>query len=211
MDTVVRILEWIAVEGEPMAVTEKRLYLGKDDRRKQLLQAASALVEKHGWSVLSMSALAESTGVSRQLIYQHFPNLEALLSATSWAIFVDTMEGTRDAIMQHPNDLKAAIMAAELVTLDMPVGRSDALWQLVAGMDLGMPELESIRTGIRDVIIGLWVPPVAKLKGLDEENAKSLVWMMIMAFWATRNMIRDNVVSREVGLKQFHNVIEALL
>lgn len=194
-----------------MAVTEKRLYLGKDDRRKQLLQAASALVEKHGWSVLSMSALAESTGVSRQLIYQHFPNLEALLSATSWAIFVDTMEGTRDAIMQHPNDLKAAIMAAELVTLDMPVGRSDALWQLVAGMDLGMPELESIRTGIRDVIIGLWVPPVAKLKGLDEENAKSLVWMMIMAFWATRNMIRDNVVSREVGLKQFHNVIEALL
>lgn len=194
-----------------MAVTEKRLYLGKDDRRKQLLQAASALVEKHGWSVLSMSALAESTGVSRQLIYQHFPNLEALLSATSWAIFVDTMEGTRDAIMQHPNDLKAAIMAAELVTLDMPVGRSDALWQLVAGMNLGMPELESIRTGIRDVIIGLWVPPIAKLKGLDEENAKSLVWMMIMAFWATRNMIRDNVVSREVGLKQFHHVIEALL
>lgn len=194
-----------------MAVTEKRLYLGKDDRRKQLLQAASALVEKHGWSVLSMSALAESTGVSRQLIYQHFPNLEALLSATSWAIFVDTMEGTRDAILQHPTDLKAAIMAAELVTLDMPVGRSDALWQLVAGMDLGMPELESIRTGIRDVIIGLWVPPVSKLKGLDEENAKSLVWMIIMAFWATRNMIRDKVVSREVALKQFHNLIEALL
>jgi hypothetical protein len=194
-----------------MAATEKRLYLGKDDRRKQLLQAASALVEKQGWSVLSMSALAESTGVSRQLIYQHFPNLEALLSATSWAIFVGTMDGTRDAIMQHPTDLKAAIMAAELVTLDMPVGQGDALWQLVAGMDLGMPELESIRVGIRDVIIGLWVPPVRKLKGLDEENAKSLVWMMIMAFWATRNMIRDQVVSREVGLKQFHNLIEALL
>lgn len=194
-----------------MSVTEKRLYLGKDDRRKQLLQAASALVEQHGWSALSMSSLAESTGVSRQLIYQHFPNLEALLSATSWAIFVDTMEGTRDAIMQHPTDLKAAIMAAELVTLDMPVGRSDALWQLVAGMDLGMPELESIRVGIRDVIIGLWVPSISKLKGLDEENAKSLVWMMIMAFWATRNMIRDKVVSREVGLKQFHTVIEALL
>lgn len=194
-----------------MAVTEKRLYLGKDDRRKQLLQAASSLVEQHGWSVLSMSALAESTGVSRQLIYQHFPNLEALLSATSWAIFVDTMEGTRDAIMKHPTDLKAAIMAAELVTLDMPVGQGDALWQLVAGMDLGMPELESIRTGIRDVIINLWVPPIMKLKGLDEENAKSLVWMVIMAFWATRNMIRDRVVSREVGLKQFHDLIEAVL
>jgi hypothetical protein len=57
------------------ATQEKRPYLGKDDRRKSLLNAAAELVEEAGWGVLNMSALADRAGVSRQLVYQHFPFL----------------------------------------------------------------------------------------------------------------------------------------
>lgn len=191
--------------------TEKRPYLGKEDRRKQLLQAASDLVIRSGWPALSMSALADSTGVSRQLIYQHFPNLDSLLSATAWAVFVDTMEGTQAAILKHPDDLKSAIRAAEVVTLDMPTGKGDALWQLVAGLDLGMPELESIKTGIREVIINLWVPSISKAKKLSIPAARSLVWMVIMSFWGIRNLIRDGAVGREEGLAEFDRFLDAVL
>ena len=150
---------------------EKRPYLGKDDRKRALLGAAAELVEEEGWGILNMTALAERAGVSRQLVYQHFPNLEGLLSETAWAIFTDTMEGTAKAIADHPDNLKKAIRAAVFVSLDMPEGRGDALWQLIAGFGLHSPELEVIRAGIRDVILKLWVPAVSKELGLDKPAA----------------------------------------
>lgn len=190
---------------------EKRPYLGKDDRKKALLHSAAELVEEAGWGVLNMSALADRAGVSRQLVYQHFPNLESLLGATAWIVFTDTMEGTAQAIASHPNDLKQAIRAAELVSLDMPVGRGDALWQLIAGSGLNSPELETIRVGIRDVILKLWVPTVRKEKNLDKAAATSLVWMVILSFWGIRQLIRDGLVSREQGIAQFDALLDQLI
>ena len=190
---------------------ETRPYLGKDDRRKALLNSAAELVEEAGWGVLNMSALADRAGVSRQLVYQHFPNLESLLGATAWVVFTDTMEGTAQAIASHPDDLKQAIRAAELVSLDMPVGRGDALWQLIAGSGLNSPELETIRLGIRDVILKLWVPAVRKEKNLDKAAATSLVWMVILSFWGIRQLIRDGLVSREQGIAQFDSLLDRLM
>ena len=190
---------------------EKRPYLGKDDRKKALLHSAAELVEEAGWGVLNMSALADRAGVSRQLVYQHFPNLESLLGATALAVFTDTMQGTATAIASHPHDLKQAIRAAELVSLDMPVGRADALWQLIAGSGLNSPELETIRVGIRNVILKLWVPAVRKQKNLDEAAATSLVWMVILSFWGIRQLIRDKVIDREQGIAQFDSLLERLM
>lgn len=183
--------------------TEKRPYLGKDDRKKALLGSAAQLVEQSGWGVLNMSALAEHAGVSRQLVYQHFPNLESLLGATAWAIFTDTMQGTAHAIANHPDDLKLAIRSAVLVSLDMPVGKGDALWQLIAGSGLNSPELETIRLGIRDVVLRLWVPAIRKTLGLDEAAATAQVWMVILSFWGIRQLIRDGLLRREQGIEQF--------
>jgi AcrR family transcriptional regulator len=191
--------------------SEKRPYLGKEDRKKALLISAAELVEESGWGVLNMSALADRAGVSRQLVYQHFPNLESLLGATAWVVFTDTMEGTAQAIASYPNDLKRAIRAAELVSLDMPVGRGDALWQLIAGSGLNSPELETIRLGIRDVILKLWVPAVRKEKNLDKAAAISLVWMVILSFWGIRQLIRDGLVSREQGVAQFDSLLDLLM
>jgi AcrR family transcriptional regulator len=190
---------------------EKRPYLGKEDRRKSLLNVAAELVEEAGWGVLNMSALADRAGVSRQLVYQHFPNLESLLGATAWAIFTDTMQGTAQAIANNPNNIKQAIRSAVFVSLDMPVGRGDALWQLIAGSGLNSPELDTIRLGIRSVILKLWVPTIRKVKGLDQAAATGLVWMVILSFWGIRQLIRDGVVSRDQGIEQFDALLERLL
>ena len=190
---------------------EKRPYLGKEDRKKALLQSAAALVEDSGWGVLNMSALAERAGVSRQLVYQHFPNLESLLGSTARVVFADTMQGTAQAIANHPNDLKQAIRSAVLVSLDMPVGRGDALWQLIAGSGLNSPELETIRLGIREVILKLWVPSIGKAKGIDEAAATGMVWMVILSFWGIRQLIRDKVVSRKQGIAQFDDLLNRIV
>jgi len=184
----------------PRTTQEKRPYLGKDDRRKSLLNAAAELVEEAGWGVLNMSALADRAGVSRQLVYQHFPNLESLLGATAWAIFTDTMQGTAQAIANNTNDIKQAIRAAVFVSLDMPIGSG-----------LNSPELKTIRVGIRGVILKLWVPTIRKIKGLDQGAATGLAWMIILSFWGIRQLIRDGVVSRSQGIEQFDSLLDRLL
>lgn len=189
----------------------KRPYLDREDRRKSLLNAAAELVEESGWGVLNMSALADKAGVSRQLVYQHFPNLESLLGATAWSIFNDTMQGTALAISSNPDDLKQAIRAAVFVSLDMPAGKGDALWQLIAGSGLNSPELETIRLGIRGVILKLWVPALRKAKRLDQPAATGLVWMVILSFWGIRQLIRDSVLTREQGIAQFNAMLDRLV
>lgn len=185
------------------STTTKRPYLGKVERKKQLLDASCQLVESQGWYALNMSTLADYVGVSRQLVYQHFPNLECLLTATAHSIFDETMTGTAEAIAEHSDDIRAAIEAAGVVSLDLPVGRGDALWQMIAGMNLGLPELDTIRRDIRYLVIGLWTPSAQKQLGVSEIEAKSLVWMMIMAFWGVRNLARDGLITREQAIEQF--------
>lgn len=51
-----------------------------DDRRRQLLDAAAALIVAHGASAMSMERLAAEAGVSKALPYKHFDNSEGVLA-----------------------------------------------------------------------------------------------------------------------------------
>lgn len=181
----------------------KRAYLSKSKRKAQLIEAAALMVETKGWFALNMTTLADEIGVSRQLVYQHFPSLESLLTATAQAIFTDTMQGTVTAITLHQCNMAEAIKAASVVSLDLPQGKGDALWQMIAGLNLGLPELELIRCSIRDLVIQMWTPMARQQLGLEDGAAKSLVWMMIMAFWGIRNMARDGLISRDQAIAEF--------
>lgn len=185
----------------------KRAYLSRDQRRQTLLEVAAAIVEREGWTALNMSALAEQGGTSRQLVYQHFPSLEKLLADTAWHIFNDAMRGTQASITAHPASLAQAVKSAEAVTLDLPAGRGDALWQLIAGTAGSSPELEHIRRGLRELIGGIWMPLVRKQLGLSEPDAKAYAWMTVMAFWGMRQLVRDGELTRTRGLKLFNELV----
>lgn len=50
-------------------------------RREQLLDAALAVIVSHGYEGVSIEAVARAAGVTRPVIYDHFPNLGSLLRA----------------------------------------------------------------------------------------------------------------------------------
>ena len=193
---------------KPRFAAAKRTYLSRDQRRESLLATAATLVERDGWAALTMSALAEQAGTSRQLVYQHFPSLAKLLADTAWHIFTDTMTGTRDSIASHPGSLKEAAAAAEAITLDLPAGRGDALWQLIAGTASATPELEEMRLGFRELIGGLWAKPVRKQLGLSAADSRAYAWMLVMAFWGMRQQVRDGVITRAQGVRLFNRLVE---
>ncbi len=188
----------------------KRPYLSREQRRQTLLEAAAAIVERDGWNALTMSALAEQGGTSRQLVYQHFPSLEKLLADTAWHIFNDTMRGTKASVAANASNLVEAAAAAEAFSLDLPAGRGDALWQLIAGTASASPELESIRRGLRELIVGIWAPLVRKELGSNAADAKAHAWMTIMAFWGMRQLVRDGELTRTRGVKLFNQLVERL-
>jgi AcrR family transcriptional regulator len=50
-------------------------------RREQLIDAALSVILKHGYGGVSIEAIAREAGVTRPVVYDHFPNLTRLLQA----------------------------------------------------------------------------------------------------------------------------------
>jgi len=189
----------------------KRPYFRRADRRRLLLETAAEVVESEGWTALTMSAIAERGGTSRQLVYQHFPNLETLLSKTAWHIFTDVIENTRQSVAGQGSNIQQAIAAAEKISLDLPTGRADALWALIAGTAGNSPELDTMRRGIRDLILKIWQPIVRDALQVDSAEARTVAWSLVMGFWGMRQMVRDGDITREEGVTTFNTLVARLL
>jgi len=55
--------------------------LNVDERRRQLLERATALFATHGYDELSMAKLAREAGISKPLLYHYFPSKRDLFEA----------------------------------------------------------------------------------------------------------------------------------
>jgi AcrR family transcriptional regulator len=55
--------------------------MAPQQRRQQLLDAALSVIVEQGYEGVSIEAIARTAGVSRPVIYDHFPNLGRLLQA----------------------------------------------------------------------------------------------------------------------------------
>nr|MBV6629073.1 TetR/AcrR family transcriptional regulator [Oceanococcus sp. HetDA_MAG_MS8] len=182
----------------------------QQQRRQMLLREAAALVEDVGWQGLGMVALAERAGVTRQLVYQHFSSLDQLMQATAEDIFKDTLLRTQDSVQALTTDWDAGLRAAAAATLDLPSGRAEALWQLLAGNVDMSAELKALRWQLRDIIVGVWAPVLMRRWPVDEATARSQAWMLVMAFWGMRQLVSDGLCSREQALDQFAGLLQGL-
>ena len=52
-----------------------------DERRRQLLERATALFAQHGYDELSMARIAREAGISKALLYHYFPSKRDLFEA----------------------------------------------------------------------------------------------------------------------------------
>ena len=67
-----------------LAAKPRRQYAPRmppEQRREQLLDAALGVIVEQGYSGVSIEAIARTAGVTRPVVYDHFPNLGRLLQA----------------------------------------------------------------------------------------------------------------------------------
>lgn len=171
-----------------------RAYLRADARRRQLLDAAARLFARDGYAGMTMVALAAEAGVSRRLVYDHFPDVATLYDA----FFDDRASRYLTAIDQALADADgepgSALAGAFGRLLDMPADDQRAVRLLVA--DPGMPELEGLRERFRARVEQRWLPFVEAAR-VDPGYARALLWTLVSGLLALADLAERGEISRE--------------
>jgi AcrR family transcriptional regulator len=87
--------------------------------RERIVEAAVAMTTESGWSGVTMAALAERVGVSRQTVYNELGSKEGLAGAVILRELERFLAVVSAAFDEHPADLVDAIRAATRGVLEL--------------------------------------------------------------------------------------------
>ncbi len=144
VETVGRVVP--AGRAEPA----RRVRLSFEDRRQQLLQACLVAFTSRGLELTTMDTIAAQAGVSKPLVYRHFPNrFEALLAV------VDQQSEELLAVL----DLEASPPLSDLILAYLTFASgSPAGFRLLFQMVDGSPgparrRLQAVRAQLEDAVL----------------------------------------------------------
>lgn len=93
----------------------------RQDVRDAIIEATSALVEEHGLVSVTMSQVAEATGIGRATLYKYFSDIEAILLA--WhhrqiTVHLEYLAAVRDRADEPRERLEAVLEAYALISYE---------------------------------------------------------------------------------------------
>ena len=103
-----------------------------EQRREQLIDAALAVILEQGYGGVSIEAVARKAGVTRPVVYDHFPNLARLLHALVAREETYSLQQLEDIVPESVEDRDTAEVLATSVRrfLDFVVERP-ATWRVI--------------------------------------------------------------------------------
>ena len=161
-----------AASGEAQTPT-RPTRLPRSARRKQLLAAAQQVFVAQGYHAAAMDDIAERAGVSKPVLYQHFPGKLELYRALLTTCADELVDRVRDAIART-SDNRERVAAAVSAYFDFVAGDGQA-YRLVFGSDLrGEPEATAVVDGALSRCIDTVAEAVTTDAGLDAPRARLL-------------------------------------
>ncbi|MDA3626205.1 TetR/AcrR family transcriptional regulator [Saccharopolyspora oryzae] len=147
--------------------------LPRDARRAQLLEAAQHVFVHNGYHAAAMDDIAERAGVSKPVLYQHFPGKLELYLALLDVHGNELVRRVREAIAST-SDNKLRVRAAIGALYEFVAGEDQA-FRLVFESDLrGEPAVEkSVESALHGCIDAI-TEAVTADAGLDAERARLL-------------------------------------
>lgn len=142
--------------------------MSADARREQLLAVAGALFAEHGFHGQSMEQLADAAGVSKPVLYQHFPSKRHLYLALVHDAVAELTEQVRKAL-DGTRDNRDRVHGAISAYFDFVGDRRSAL--LFGTAELNDPDVraavEAAMTGVAQAVAAL----IAEDAGLSDRAA----------------------------------------
>ena len=151
----------------------RNVRLTRSARRAQLLVAARDVFAAQGYHAAAMDDIAERAGVSKPVLYQHFPGKLELYRALLTTCADELVDRVRDAI-GRTSDNRERVAAAVSAYFDFVAGDGQA-YRLVFESDLrGEPEAAAVVDGALTRCIEIVAAAVTTDAGLDPPRAQLL-------------------------------------
>ncbi|MGD9526635.1 TetR/AcrR family transcriptional regulator [Pseudonocardia sp.] len=147
--------------------------LSRGARRAQLLLAARDVFAEQGYHSAAMDDIAERAGVSKPVLYQHFPGKLELYRALLTTYADELVARVREAIT-HSTDNQERVHGAVSAYFDFVAGEGGA-YRLVFESDLrGEPEAAAVVSTALNRCIDMVADAVTTDAGLDGGRARLL-------------------------------------
>ena len=192
--------------GKP-AGTRRSTRLPRDARRLQLLAAASEVFVANGYHSAGMDEIAECAGVSKPVLYQHFPGKLELYVAVLQSYVDSLISGVRQAL-RSTTDNKRRVRAAVQAFFDF-VDNDSQGFRLVFESDImGEPQVQTRVEQATEACVDAVFDLVSQDSGLDPYRARILAVGLVGAsqftarYWleAARPIPKEEAVEITVTL-----------
>lgn len=172
------------------AQSNRGVRMPRDARRAQLLDAAQQVFVHNGYHAAAMDDIAERAGVSKPVLYQHFPGKLDLYLALLNKHGTELVHRVRTAIESTPSN-RQRVHAAVGALYEFVDGKDQA-YRLVFESDLrGEPTVEKAVEGALDGCIDAVAEAVTADAGLDSERARLLAVGLVGLSQVTARYWRD--------------------
>jgi AcrR family transcriptional regulator len=147
--------------------------LSRAARRTQLLAAARAAFVDQGYHAAAMDDIAERAGVSKPVLYQHFPSkLELYLALVEEAADELVLQVRRAIASTDDNDVRVHRTVEAIFDF---VGGTDQVHRLVFESDLsGSPEVIRVVAAMTEACIEAITEPITTDTGVDTARGRLL-------------------------------------
>jgi AcrR family transcriptional regulator len=159
--------------SETMAQGTKGARLPRTARRAQLLAAAGEVFAANGYHAAAMDEIAERAGVSKPVLYQHFPGKLELYLALLQTHTDELITGVTGAL-ESTSDNKLRVQAAVGAYFDF-VDKEGEAFRLVFQSDIrGEPAVHETIERATKACVDAITATITVDAGLDEERARML-------------------------------------
>ena len=167
--------------------------------RDATIEATASLVAEHGLRAVTMSQIAETTGIGRATLYKYFPDVEAILAA--WhereiSGHLEQLAEARDRARGPAERLEAVLEAYAMIAHESH-GHHDAELASLLHRDERVVRAEQ---HLREMVRRLIVDAVASGEGRDDVAPDELVAYCLHAIGAASDVPSRAAVSRLVGV-----------
>ncbi len=166
--------------------------LSRSDRRTQLLQAARGAFVEQGYHAAAMDDIADRAGVSKPVLYQHFPSkLELYLALLGES--ADELVRLVDGALHNTPDNDERVRRAVGAYFSFVADNGQA-YRLIFESDLrGQIRVEQIVDRATDACIAAITDTITTDTGVDQERARLLAAALVglsqvsARYWLTQS------------------------
>nr|WP_240196523.1 TetR/AcrR family transcriptional regulator [Stenotrophomonas lactitubi] len=191
------------------AVPEPRRRLTREQRARQLLDVAWALVGEEGTDALTLGRLAEAAGVAKPLAYDHFETRNGLLAA----LYADYDQRQTVVFDERIGSAKARLKerahAIASGYIDCVLSQGSEIQDILAAL-AGSPELREVRRRYQQDFIdkcAQWLGPFAA----GEVVPASGLWAILGAAETLSEAVAADAVEHAAAEAELERVIVAIV